>query len=65
MIRVHDMQSDAEAHGKAAPEHFAWQTRAVYVADRERELCQRAFLPLQGRLLAKPHVPLAATPEKR
>lgn len=51
MVRVRDMQSDAEAYGKATPEHFEWQTRGAYVADRERELVRAAFLPLQGRVL--------------
>ncbi|MCC6551872.1 MAG: methyltransferase domain-containing protein [Polyangiaceae bacterium] len=35
----------------AAPEHFAWQTGAPFVADRERELVRAAFLPLGDRLL--------------
>jgi SAM-dependent methyltransferase len=51
MIHVRDMQSDAEAYGKATPAHFEWQTRGAYVADRERELVRAAFLPLQGRVL--------------
>ncbi len=33
------------------PEHFAWQTQSPYVADRERELVQAAFLPLGRRVL--------------
>src|SRR5260221_272776 len=40
-----------EAFAKAQPDHYAWQTAAPYVADRERELCRRAFLPLGARLL--------------
>jgi SAM-dependent methyltransferase len=40
-----------EAFGKAQPEHFAWQTEAPFVSDRERELCRAAFLPLGERIL--------------
>jgi SAM-dependent methyltransferase len=40
-----------DAFSKAQPEHYAWQTRAPYVADRERELCRRAFMPLGRRVL--------------
>lgn len=48
--------SDADRHleaafGAAAPEHFDWQTSGAYVAERERELCRAAFLPLGARLL--------------
>jgi SAM-dependent methyltransferase len=39
------------AFGDAQPEHFAWQTSTPYVAERERELCQAAFLPLGSRVL--------------
>lgn len=39
------------AFGDAAPSHFEWQTRAPGVADHERELCERAFLPLGSRIL--------------
>lgn len=39
------------AFGSAAPAHFEWQTEAAYVADRERELIQTAFMPLGERLL--------------
>lgn len=39
------------AFGKAAPEHFAWQTRSSYVAACERDLVRRAFLPLGERPL--------------
>lgn len=39
------------AFGDAAPEHFAWQTAAPGVAERERELCERVFLPLGQRVL--------------
>jgi len=47
---VHDEALEA-AFGDAAPEHFAWQTRSPGVAENERELCERAFLPLAGRVL--------------
>ncbi|MSP25095.1 MAG: class I SAM-dependent methyltransferase [Myxococcales bacterium] len=40
-----------EAFGAAQPEHYAWQTGSPYVAERERELCERAFLPLGQRVL--------------
>lgn len=48
--------SDANRHlrdafGMAQPEHYAWQTGAPYVAEQERELCERAFLPLGRRVL--------------
>jgi SAM-dependent methyltransferase len=39
------------AFGEAAPQHFEWQTRAPGVAEHERELCRRAFLPLGSRVL--------------
>ncbi len=39
------------AFGTAAPEHFEWQTQGLVVSDRERELVQRAFLPLGERVL--------------
>jgi SAM-dependent methyltransferase len=39
------------AFGEAAPLHFEWQTRARGVAERERELCEQAFLPLGSRVL--------------
>lgn len=39
------------AFGAAAPAHFAWQTSAPFVAERERELLARAFLPLGSRVL--------------
>jgi SAM-dependent methyltransferase len=50
------LSTRAEQHveasfGHADPEHFAWQTRAPYVADRERELVHRAFMPLGERIL--------------
>jgi SAM-dependent methyltransferase len=35
----------------AAPLHFEWQTRAPGVAEHERDLCERAFLPLGSRVL--------------
>jgi SAM-dependent methyltransferase len=47
---LHDEALKA-AFGDAAPEHFDWQTRSPGVAEHERELCERAFLPLQGRVL--------------
>ena len=37
--------------GKAAPEHFEWQTCAPVVAERERALIHAAFLPLGARVL--------------
>ena len=40
-----------EAFGRAAPEHYVWQTEHPYVAARERELVESAFLPLGGRVL--------------
>lgn len=39
------------AFGAAAPEHFAWQTEAAFVAERERDLLRAAFLPLGRRVL--------------
>lgn len=39
------------AFGKAAPEHFAWQTEAPGVAEHERALVRTAFLPLGARVL--------------
>jgi len=40
-----------DAFGKAAPEHFTWQTEGAYIAERERDLVRSAFFPLQGRVL--------------
>ncbi len=40
-----------DAFGKAQPAHFAWQTEAPFVAERERELVRRAFFPLKARIL--------------
>lgn len=40
-----------DAFGAAAPEHFEWQTTAPFVAERERELVEAAFLPLGRRVL--------------
>lgn len=40
-----------DAFGRAAPEHFQWQTEGPYVSDRERELVESAFLPLGRRVL--------------
>jgi SAM-dependent methyltransferase len=39
------------AFGRAAPEHFAWQTTGAVVAERERELVRSAFLPLGSKVL--------------
>jgi SAM-dependent methyltransferase len=47
---VHDAALEA-AFGDAAADHYAWQTRSPGVAENERELCERAFLPLNGRVL--------------
>lgn len=54
MVKVQDLESDAEArasYGAAATAHFTWQTRGAFVAERERELCSAAFLPLGDRIL--------------
>ncbi len=37
--------------GRAAIDHYAWQTGHPYVAGREAELVRSAFLPLGGRVL--------------
>lgn len=50
MARAHQAALEA-AFGDAAPLHFEWQTRAPGVAENERELCERAFLPLAERVL--------------
>jgi SAM-dependent methyltransferase len=39
------------AFGRAAPEHYTWQTEHPYVAERERELVRGAFMPLGSRVL--------------
>jgi SAM-dependent methyltransferase len=39
------------AFGHAAPAHYAWQTEHPYVAERERQLVESAFLPLGARVL--------------
>lgn len=39
------------AFGEAAALHFSWQTRAPGVAEHERDLCEKAFLPLGARVL--------------
>ncbi|MEO8903130.1 MAG: class I SAM-dependent methyltransferase [Polyangiaceae bacterium] len=39
------------AFGKAAPDHFEWQTTSPVVSERERALVQSAFLPLGQRVL--------------
>jgi SAM-dependent methyltransferase len=49
-VARHDSALEA-AFGEAAPLHFEWQTRARGVAERERELCEQAFLPLGSRVL--------------
>jgi len=41
----------ADAFGRAAPEHFAWQTRGAFVSEREADLVRGAFLPLGRRVL--------------
>lgn len=48
---MHVEQHLAEAFGKASPEQFFWQTRHPIVSERERHLVERAFLPLQKRIL--------------
>lgn len=40
-----------QAFGRAAPDHYAWQTRAPFVSERERDLVRRAFFPLGKRVL--------------
>lgn len=40
-----------DSFGRAAPQHFAWQTEHAYVSERERTLVQSAFLPLGSRIL--------------
>ena len=50
MVGAHQAALEA-AFGEAAPLHFEWQTRAPGVAENERELCERAFLPLGERVL--------------
>jgi SAM-dependent methyltransferase len=39
------------AFGDAQPDHFDWQTRSPGVAENERALCERAFLPLSRKIL--------------
>jgi len=39
------------AFGKAASAHYFWQTEHPYVGAREKDLVERAFLPLKGRVL--------------
>lgn len=41
----------AGSFGRAAREHYLWQTEHPYVAARERELLLQAFLPLGSRVL--------------
>lgn len=50
MAHTHRAALEA-AFGDAAPLHFEWQTRAPGIAEHERELCERAFLPLGTRVL--------------
>ncbi|MBW2454373.1 MAG: methyltransferase domain-containing protein [Deltaproteobacteria bacterium] len=45
------MRSVGGAEPGAWQEHFAWQTRGAYVAERERELVRAAFRPLGDRVL--------------
>lgn len=40
-----------EAFGEASPDHYVWQTTAPGVAERERDLVRRAFMPLGERVL--------------
>jgi SAM-dependent methyltransferase len=54
MVKVQDLTAKDEAsaaYGVAATEHFVWQTQGAFVAERERELCAAAFLPLGTRIL--------------
>jgi SAM-dependent methyltransferase len=44
-------QRRVDAFDAPAPEHFAWQTAAPFVAERERELVEAAFSPLGRRVL--------------
>jgi|HubBroStandDraft_6_1064221.scaffolds.fasta_scaffold31315_3 SAM-dependent methyltransferase len=37
--------------GRAAPEHFAWQTASAYVSECEQSLVRSAFFPLRDRVL--------------
>ncbi len=39
------------AFGKAAPDHFRWQTEGAFVAAEERRLVQAAFAPAGSRVL--------------
>lgn len=50
MARTHGAALEA-AFGDAAPMHFEWQTQAPGIAEHERAMCQRAFLPLGARVL--------------
>jgi SAM-dependent methyltransferase len=50
MSNLHGAALEA-AFGEAAPLHFEWQTQTLGVAECERELCERAFLPLGQRVL--------------
>jgi SAM-dependent methyltransferase len=50
LARAHAALLEA-AFGEAEPSHFEWQTQAPGVAEQERELCERAFLPLGERVL--------------
>lgn len=47
---MHD-EALAAAFADAEPDHFDWQTRSPGVAENEKDLCERAFLPLTGRVL--------------
>lgn len=48
---MHVEQHLAEAFGTASPEQYFWQTRHPIVSLRERELVERAFLPLGNKIL--------------
>jgi SAM-dependent methyltransferase len=48
---MHVEQHLAAVFGTASPEHYFWQTRHPVVAERERILVERAFLPLGKRVL--------------
>jgi SAM-dependent methyltransferase len=48
---VDENEALTDAFGRAAPEHFEWQTQGLVVSEHERELVRRAFLPLGERVL--------------
>lgn len=48
------MESDKQSRAAfehADPSYFRWQTRSPFVAEQERLLVEKAFLPLGGRVL--------------